>query len=667
MNLWKLWTVRGDFTSSSSPDAIDMLPAPLCEQLGDSASSTQRRGTSDQLTDNLTTVDLDCKPLDFRCEGGTEEGGTEEGGEGGTDEGNTDEGSTDEVGSNEGRTDGGGTKKGLTACQQYERNAHTFGASWPLLCCALASKSLLNLVIAFSPISLMYNAQRSQWMQTIRFFLTRAGPHSLDLRFSDPDQLPTLGACIACCSPSLSSLRLELQGMVDLFKEQQNEHWTLTLESVTFKNVSFQFLDSISPQLHEFTLYEDNDLIFGPCLASHTLAFSFSNARLLRFRFASSELKLTLTVSPALKNLSVMAERLVLSCKTTAPLTLDHLSLYGRERLDISSLCLASARVAYLGGPERDYENEFWTKWLRTIAPTVEVLIVRHGVPIQKAYADWSSLRSLGIVVHTKGTHGLDRIATVDNYRFLTDDHDFYDFYDEEDKEEDGYDWDTGDAAPSGSRHEVQQNKNKKACAKPPTLCAPNLQFLFFPSRKACDAATLVALRQDYPALALYCVVDHSFFWERKGAPKRLLPITSSRLPVSPSRLPNSPSRHPISSSRSPLPLRASSFPLPAPHYPFLPLQFPFPPPHFLFSLPIIPSRLLVSPSRSPLPFPASPIPLPAPHYPFPPPQFPFPLPITPSRLPNSPLRGAVGERERRYAGAKRERRAAGAALSGRG
>ncbi|CAI5530030.1 unnamed protein product [Closterium sp. Naga37s-1] len=604
--------------------SIYMSPSSGSEQSGDPAGSTQSGGSSDQLTDqlgfdldceplwlrdegltaseqwgdpagstrseisdHLTGVDLDCEPVDSRCEGGNEEGGSEEGGseeggtedgsseeggseEGGTEEGGTEEGGTEEGGTEEGGTEEGGTGEGPTAFEQYEKNAHAFGASWPLLCCALASKRLLNLVIAFS---------------TIRFFLAHPGLHSLHLRFSNPEQLPTLGTCIARCSPSLSSLRLELQGAVDFFKEQQNEHWTLgflrtcgqlrelnlgrgmwvlnrecvdaaclksvrslTLERVAFKNVSFQVLDSISPQLHEFTLYEDHDLRLGPRLASHTLALSFPNARLLRFRFASSELKLTLTVSPALKTLSVMAKRLVLSCKSAAPLALHHLSLYGQERLDISSLRLASVRVAYLDGPgsdqegfsraayldgpNSDSENSFWTECLGTIAPTVEVLIVRHGVPIEKVDAEWTRLHSLGIVVHTKGTHVWDREATVDNLRFLTDDVIGGYCNDEEDEEEDDHDWDTGDdddgdwyeqalaryGAHTGSRHKVQPDKNK-VCAKPPTLCAPNLRFLFFPSSKACDAPTLAALRQDYPALALYCVVDRSFYWERKGVP----------------------------------------------------------------------------------------------------------------------------------------------------
>ncbi|CAI5982095.1 unnamed protein product [Closterium sp. NIES-65] len=578
----------GPAGSTQSGGSSDQLTAHFteffpvdCEPLGlrdDGLTATEQwadpaGSTRSEISGHLTGFDIDCEILDSRCEGGSEEGGSEEGGseeggseEGGSEEGGSEEGGSEEGGSEEGGTGEGGTGESPTAREQYEKNSHTFGASWPLLCCALASKRLLYLVIAFSeghPISLRYNAQRPQWMRTIRFFLAHPGLHSLHLRFSNPEHLPTLGACIARSSPSLSSLRLELQGTVD-FKEQQNEHWTLgflrpcgqlqelnlglTLERVAFKNVSFQFLDSISPQLHEFTLYEESDLIFGPRLASHTLALSF------RFRFANSKLKLTLTVSPALKTLSVMAKQLSLNCKSTAPLALHHLSLYGQEQLVISSLPLASARVAYLDGPASDQEgftraayldgpnsdseNSFWTEWLGAIAPTVEVLIVRHGVPIEKVDAEWTRLHSLGIVVHTKGTHVWDREATVDNYRFLTDDVIGGYCDDEEDEEEDDHDWDTRDAdeedewyqqararygAPTGSRHKILQEA--KACAKPSSIGAPNLRFLFFPSSKASDAATLAALRQDYPALALYCVVDRSFYWHRKGVPVSNAPL----------------------------------------------------------------------------------------------------------------------------------------------
>ncbi|CAI5947633.1 unnamed protein product [Closterium sp. NIES-65] len=563
----------GPAGSTQSGGSSDQLTAHFteffpvdCEPLGlrdDGLTATEQwadpaGSTRSEISGHLTGFDIDCEILDSRCEGGSEEGGSEEGG--------SEEGGSEEGGSEEGGTGEGGTGESPTAREQYEKNSHTFGASWPLLCCALASKRLLYLVIAFSVSArarYLYNAQRPQWMRTIRFFLAHPGLHSLHLRFSNPEHLPTLGACIARSSPSLSSLRLELQGTVD-FKEQQNEHWTLgflrpcgqlqelnlglTLERVAFKNVSFQFLDSISPQLHEFTLYEESDLIFGPRLASHTLALSF------RFRFANSKLKLTLTVSPALKTLSVMAKQLSLNCKSTAPLALHHLSLYGQEQLVISSLPLASARVAYLDGPASDQEgftraayldgpnsdseNSFWTEWLGAIAPTVEVLIVRHGVPIEKVDAEWTRLHSLGIVVHTKGTHVWDREATVDNYRFLTDDVIGGYCDDEEDEEEDDHDWDTRDAdeedewyqqararygAPTGSRHKILQEA--KACAKPSSIGAPNLRFLFFPSSKASDAATLAALRQDYPALALYCVVDRSFYWHRKGVPVSNAPL----------------------------------------------------------------------------------------------------------------------------------------------
>ncbi|CAI5483095.1 unnamed protein product [Closterium sp. Yama58-4] len=64
-----------------------------------------------------------------------------------------------------------------------------------------------------------------------------------------------------------------------------------------------------------------------------------------------------------------------------------------------------------------------------------------------------------------------------------------------------------------------ERERLMKAVFKPPSIRAPNLRFLFFPTRKACNAPTLAALQQDYPALALYCVVDRSFYWERKGVP----------------------------------------------------------------------------------------------------------------------------------------------------
>ncbi|CAI5932950.1 unnamed protein product [Closterium sp. NIES-64] len=304
--------------------------------------------------------------------------------------------------------------------------------------------------------------------------------------------------------------------------------------------MSFQFLEIITEQLHEYTLYEDGNVLREhPCVASTTtLAFSFPNARLLCFRFASTELQLTLTVPPSLETLSVVAKRLVLSCKSTAPLALHHLSLYGWERLDISSLRLASTRVAYLDGPANDQESFSWTELLDIIAPTVEVLIVRHGVPIKKVEAEWGRLLSLGIVVppwdrdaranswstgYGKDDEEPDEEVDENDYMFDDADEDEDDEYDDE---YDGvsdygcgkYNWQFWEMYGPAMYAKVRDRERLlKAFFKPPSICAPNLQFLFFPSCKACNAPALAALRQDYPTLALYCVVDCSFYWERKG------------------------------------------------------------------------------------------------------------------------------------------------------
>ncbi|CAI5520456.1 unnamed protein product [Closterium sp. Naga37s-1] len=478
-----------------------------------------------------------------------------------------------------------------SASDQHEDNARGYGSSWPLICCALTSKRLLQHVLSFAekqPISLVYEDER--WQKTIRYFLTHHGQHitSLDLIFTEMDQLPSLRPLIARCSPSLSSFRLKLRGFVTMFDEHEYKDWTLsflqncshlqrlklgrgmwnldkscanaawlksirclTLKQVDTSHVNFEFLDSITPQLHEFTLYQHWHLSRGPVFGSHAMTFSFPNARLLRFRFASNEFKLTLSVSPALKTLSVMAKWLVLSCKSTAPLALDHLSLYGQERLVISSLPIASVRAAYLNGPASDEESSCpgisyqlppswqhvprgisgfsWTKWLRSIAQNVEVLVVRHGIPIHEVGVEWRNLRSLGIVMHAEGPHNKEWEATVENYRAFMEDGEFDDDLDEDggwggcygddDEEEDDDEDEDDDDEYEGRGYGGGRGgcRKKKAPAKPPSIDAPNLRFLFFPSRKACDSATLAALQQDYPALALYCVVDRSFYWERKG------------------------------------------------------------------------------------------------------------------------------------------------------
>ncbi|CAI5971030.1 unnamed protein product [Closterium sp. NIES-64] len=225
------------------------------------------------------------------------------------------------------------------------------------------------------PISLVYNDRNPHWSQTICFFLTRPGLHTFTSAFLTPSISPSRRLHHSQ-QPLPNVPPLEIQGTVVSFKGPESESWPLgflkdcaqlqelslgrgmwklnwqcvntarfksirklTLEHVHYESMSFQFLEIITEQLHEYTLYEDGN--------------SWPNG----------------SSSP----------------KSTAPLALHHLSLYGRERLDISSLRLASTR------------------------------------------------------------------------------------------------------------------------------------FLFFPSCKACNAPALAALRQDYPTLALYCVVDCSFYWERKG------------------------------------------------------------------------------------------------------------------------------------------------------
>ncbi|CAI5483020.1 unnamed protein product [Closterium sp. Yama58-4] len=392
-------------------------------------------------------------------------------------------------------------EEGLTAREQHKDNADTYGASSSPRSRRLhRSKQPLPLVPPPGVARLSHNQGNHCW---------------------------TLGFLTECAQ--LRELNLG-RGKWSLNKQCVNAAWfksirKLTLEQVDFGSLSFQFLQSITPQLHEFTLYEDgNGLREDPRFPFSTsrLAFAFPNARLLRFRFANTGLHLTLSVSPAaLKTLSVMAKRLVLSCKSTAPLALDHLSLYCQEHLDISSLCLASARVAYLDGPASHQEGFSWTEWLSTIAPTVEVLIVRHGVPIKKVHAEWGRLWSLGIVVPPweKNPYVKDwRMVTdeggceehLDDGRLRNDDPGYFDLYGEEA-------WALyGPAVKARMR---ARRRLSKAVFKPPSICAPNLRFLFFPTRKACNASTLAALRQDYPALALYCVVDRSLYWERKGQP----------------------------------------------------------------------------------------------------------------------------------------------------
>ncbi|CAI5519147.1 unnamed protein product [Closterium sp. Naga37s-1] len=305
------------------------------------------------------------------------------------------------------------------------------------------------IALAHHPISLVYNNLHPQWERSVAFLLRWGGLRSLALTYTHIMQLDTLDSYEDKCHFfSLTYLSLKLRGCVDtsqLFDDLKlgrgkwvlRAGWadgfkalrSLTLKQVDWDYVDFKYLAKITPQLTEFTLYEGWDLdnpSYGPRGGGNNrYSFDLSSARVIRFYFAQSSLTLFLTLSHSLKAFSAVAKRLVLSCKSTVPLYLHHLSLYGQERLVVSSLRLASARVAYLNGPPSDYHSRdddhysywdspelspdrrnsprfSWIAWLAAIAPTVEVLILRHGVPIEKVGAEWSCLRSLGIVVENE-------------------------------------------------------------------------------------------------------------------------------------------------------------------------------------------------------------------------------------------------------------------------
>ncbi|CAI5503387.1 unnamed protein product [Closterium sp. Naga37s-1] len=493
----------------------------------------------------------------------------------------------------------------FSAAGQHRKNVKTYGSGWVLLCCAMVSKRLRNLVLSFSaqhPISLVYNNLHPQWERSVAFFLRHRGLKSLALTFTHIMQLDTIVSQDEWPFASLTSLTLKLRGCPDysqLFDRELGnedvveqgdrddtvqEHWShyygcprvqrlklgrgkwvlsdgwagklkalrsLTLKHVDWSHMDVKYLATLTPQLTEFTLYEGWDLdnpSVGPRGSGiNRFCFDLSSARVLRFYFAQGSLTLFLTLSRSLKAFSAVAKRLVLSCKSAAPLYLDQLSLYGQERLVISSLRLASARVAYLNGPpidrhsrddacssqrtdssswdtpapppdwlslHRRSSSEFsWVEWLGAIARTVEVLIVRHGVPVEQVGAEWSCLRSLGIVVESEE-------------RFERD-------LDFERRRDDGEEEVTVEECQERNQRqrrlqqrrrpqqqwqqeEQEEEEEEEQAGKLPVIKAPNLKTIFFPTR-TCEQHTLVALRESCPSLALYCIASRSFYWEKHG------------------------------------------------------------------------------------------------------------------------------------------------------
>ncbi|CAI5530570.1 unnamed protein product [Closterium sp. Naga37s-1] len=423
-----------------------------------------------------------------------------------------------------------------TGSERHRRDADKYGASWPLLCCALACKSLLQHVLSFSPISLICNHHYPQWMDNIRFFLHHRGLHSLDLTFTKPEHLHILGPLIARSSASLTSLDLELHvrhglpsrdgftlGFLKDYSQLQqlklgrgewklnescaNAAWMQSLRCLTLAHMDrialeYDFLDSITPQLTEFTFYEARRSF---CLRTISHRFSFSNVRILRFLFLDCNLKLNLNLPPSLTTLSVMADFVQLTCHSDSPFALHQLILYAHAELHASLLCFASARVICLNVPARyavyhsleEFSTEppspwqdnpsassnfSWMSWLRKVAPTVEVLIIEHEVPFTKLNVEWHSLRSLGIFAQYTEVDDDGReiekdweTSVEDIYRLnMLDEREFYD----------------------GTGYADDPDLDKLTA--PPCIKAPNLHALFFPSEGS-DEESLSTLKRNYP------------------------------------------------------------------------------------------------------------------------------------------------------------------------
>ncbi|CAI7783046.1 unnamed protein product, partial [Closterium sp. NIES-53] len=200
------------------------------------------------------------------------------------------------------------------------------------------------------------------------------------------------------------------------------------------RGISLKALAAIAPQLHEFTFCEPHKVEEGVGRGAFTglvlLALEFPKARRLSFRFLSHELKLKLSLSHhSLTSFSASALSLNLTCHSARPLALTQLLLFGEERIHVASFKAASVRTLYLNAPKdlsppqpapipADVHEAMeicgdsflyippplpfaWADWLRSLAPTVELLIMRHDIDLAKCKFTWPRLQSLGIVVES--------------------------------------------------------------------------------------------------------------------------------------------------------------------------------------------------------------------------------------------------------------------------
>ncbi|CAI7915378.1 unnamed protein product [Closterium sp. NIES-54] len=353
------------------------------------------------------------------------------------------------------------------------------------------------------PLSLRFNNGRAWWNRSLVRLLKLGGHHSLDLTFSSSAVLLRFDRLLASSVHSLTSLSLGVKdpsarlesfqylepGRIHHISQTFNliepaflvgfgqlqrlklgrglwflrcvkAAWFKALRSLTIEHLEsisrdHDFLSSISPQLHEFSI--------SSCGRRCSLRLDFFVARVITVSCEQQVLAVNFSLPPNLKALSVTARRLEVNCTSASPPRLDSLTLIGRRQLDVCSLPLASAKTVYLDGPHAHvWKSELdalpLTQLLSSIAPTLETLIVRHGWPLEDVDAEWSRLRSLGIGVRgTRIGGGRDGdMATVEDA-------------------ERSFDWrGFGGGTSTSSEHEG---------IRPPFIEAPVLQLIFFPTR----------------------------------------------------------------------------------------------------------------------------------------------------------------------------------------
>ncbi|CAI7795011.1 unnamed protein product [Closterium sp. NIES-54] len=185
---------------------------------------------------------------------------------------------------------------------------------------------------------------------------------------------------------------------------------SLSIHDFERERNALPFLSSLAPQLHEFALSSSS---FGS--GSTTLNFKFTVARSITLCFEDQTLHLRCALPASLKSFSATAACLNVVCTCNSRVSLDLLSLIGRSQLLVSSLPLPAAKFVYLNGPANgenqsrgfpcsDLESQrALTHLLSSLAPTVEMLVLRYSWPLEGVRVEWSRLRCVFIGIGRTG------------------------------------------------------------------------------------------------------------------------------------------------------------------------------------------------------------------------------------------------------------------------